>query len=242
MTAEESTSEEAHVALMRLHALSGRPERALTQYERLRDNLSKGLGVEPAGATRRLRDEITAGRHLPAASVGPVREEEPPGVGKHNLSAPMTSFVGRAQEIVEVKRTLAMTRILTLAGAGGSGKTRLALEVAKDLIGAYPDGVWMVELAPSERGLVAQEVAEALGVTERPGEPLADTLVDSLRGKEMLLVLDNCEHLIDAAARLAEELLRSCARLRILATSREPLGIAGGSPMGAKSGVGPGSG
>jgi predicted ATPase len=100
----------------------------------------------------------------------------------------------------------------------------------------------MVELAPSERGLVAQEVAEALGVTERPGEPLADTLVDSLRGKEMLLVLDNCEHLIDAAARLAEELLRSCARLRILATSREPLGIAGGSPMGAKSGVGPGSG
>jgi len=228
VTAEESTSEEAHVALMRLHALSGRPERALAQYERLRDTLSTGLGVEPAAATRRLRDEITAGRHLPAASVGPVREEEPPGVGKHNLSAPMTSFVGRAQEIVEVKRTLAMTRILTLAGAGGSGKTRLALEVARDLKGAYPDGVWMVELAPlSEPGLVAQEVAWALEVTERPGEPLADTLGDSLTDKEMLLVLDNCEHVIDAAARLADRLLRSCPRLRILATSREPLSIAG---------------
>ena len=242
VTSEESILEEAHAALMRLHAISGRPERALAQYDKLRDTLSTGLCLEPTAATRRLRDEIAAGRYLPTPSVGCVREEESPAVGMHNLSAPMTSFVGRAQEIVEVKRTLAMTRILTLAGAGGSGKTRLALEVAKDLIGAYPDGVWMVELAPSESGLVAQEVAEALGVTERPGEPLADTLVDSLRGKEMLLVLDNCEHLIDAAARLAEELLRSCARLRILATSREPLGIAGGSPMGAKSGVGPGSG
>src|SRR5215212_8515454 len=108
VTAEEPTSEEAHVALMRLHALSGRPERALTQYERLRDNLSKGLGVEPAGATRRLRDEIAAGRHQPTPSVGPVREEEPFGVGKHNLPASRTTFVGREREMVEVKRILAM--------------------------------------------------------------------------------------------------------------------------------------
>jgi predicted ATPase/DNA-binding SARP family transcriptional activator/DNA-binding CsgD family transcriptional regulator len=227
-TAKEPILEEAHVDLMRLHALSRRPERALAQYERLRDTLSGRLGTRPAEATRRLRDEIAAGRLPMTLSVGLSQEEELLGVGKHNLSAPMTSFVGRVQEIVEVKRTLAMTRILTLAGAGGSGKTRLACEVARDLIGAYPDGVWMVELAAlSEPGLVAQEVAGALGVTERPGEPLADTLVDSLRGKEMLLVLDNCEHLIDGAAHLAEELLRSCPRLRILATSREPLSIAG---------------
>jgi DNA-binding SARP family transcriptional activator len=227
-TAREPILEEAHVSLMRLHALLGRPERALAQYERLRDTLSRGLGTQPAEATRRLRDEIAAGRLPVTLSLELSQEEGLLGAGKHNLSAPMTSFVGRAQEIVEVKRTMAMTRILTLAGAGGSGKTRLAFEVARDLIGAYPDGVWMVELASlSDEGLVAQEVAGALEVTERPGEQLADTLVDSLTGKEMLLVLDNCEHLIDAAARLAEYLLHSCPRLRILATSREPLGIAG---------------
>jgi len=200
VTAEESTSEEAHVALMRLHALSGRPERALTQYERLRDNLSKGLGVEPAGATRRLRDEIAAGRHLPTPSVGPVQEEEErPGVGKHNLPASRTAFVGRERELVEVKRILVMTRLLTLTGPGGSGKTRLALEVARDLVGAYPDGVWLVELAPLiEGGLVAQEVARALGVQERPDQPLTDALVDAFSDKELLLVVDNCEHLVEA--------------------------------------------
>jgi predicted ATPase/DNA-binding SARP family transcriptional activator/DNA-binding CsgD family transcriptional regulator len=227
-TAKEPTLEEAQVGLMRLHALSRRPERALAQYERFRDTLSRGLGTRPAEATLRLRDEIAAGKLPIALSLDLSQEKEPLGVSKHNLPAPMTSFVGREQEMLEAKRLIPMTRNLTLAGAGGSGKTRLAFEVARDLIGTYPDGVWMVELAPlSEPGLIAQEVAGALEVTDRSGEPLADTLVDSLTGKEMLLVLDNCEHLIDAAARLAEYLLHSCPRLRILATSREPLGIAG---------------
>jgi predicted ATPase/DNA-binding SARP family transcriptional activator/DNA-binding CsgD family transcriptional regulator len=227
-TAKEPTLEEAQVGLMRVHALSRRPERALAQYERFRDTLSRGLGTRPAEATRRLRDEIAAGKLPMTLSLELSQEKEPLGVGKHNLPAPMTSFVGREQEMLEVKRLIPMTRDLTLAGAGGSGKMRLAFEVARDLIGAYPDGVWMVELAPlSEPGLVAQEVAGVLGVTERPGEPPADTLVDFLGDKDMLLVLDNCEHLIEAAARLAEYLLHSCPRLRILATSREPLGIAG---------------
>jgi len=227
-TAKESTLEEAQVALMRLHAISGRPERALVQYERLRKALSRGLGVQPAAATRRLRDEIAAGRLLPTPFLDVVQKKELHRVGKHNLPAQMTSFVGREQEMLEAKRLIPMTRLLTLVGAGGSGKTRLALEVARDLRGAYPDGVWMVELAPlSEPGLLAQEMAGALGVTELSGEPLADTLADFLGGKEILLVLDNCEHLIEAAARLAEYLLHWCPRLRVLATSREPLGIAG---------------
>src|SRR5918999_6195456 len=184
-TAEEPTFEEANVQLMRLHALSGRPERAIAQYERLRDALCRGLGVEPAAATRRLRDEIAAGRLLPTPFVGTSHEEVPPPVGKHNLPAQMTSFVGREQEMLEAKRLIPMTRLLTLVGAGGSGKTRLALEVAGDLIGAYPDDVWMVALAAlSEPELVAQEVAGALGVTERPGEPLADVLVDFLGDKD----------------------------------------------------------
>ena len=117
---------------------------------------------------------------------------------------------------------------MTLTGAGGSGKTRLALEVARDLIEAYPEGVWLVELAPlSEDALVPKAVAEALGVPERPREPIADTLVEVLGERQLLLVVDNCEHLIEAAAGLADRLLDSCPRVRILATSREALGVEG---------------
>ena len=226
-TSEDPTLEEAHASLMRLHALSGRPEHALAQYERLRDALQKGMGTQPTEATRRLRDEIAAGRLPTAQPAGGIREE-PADATKHNLPAPRTSFVGRDREMVEIKRALTMTRLLTLTGTGGSGKTRLAIEVTRDLVGTYPDGVWLVELAPlSESGLVAQEVANVLGVQERPGEPLVDTLVEALAGKEMLLVLDNCEHLVEAAARLVDTLLASCPHLKVLATSREPLGVSG---------------
>src|SRR5215210_9512478 len=103
-----------------------------------------------------------------------------------------------------------MTQLMTLTGTGGSGKTRLALEVARDLVGSYPDGVWLVELASlSEPELVAQEVAGALGIREQPSSPLLESLLDSLGDKEMLLILDNCEHLIDAVARLTMALLGS---------------------------------
>jgi predicted ATPase/DNA-binding CsgD family transcriptional regulator/Tfp pilus assembly protein PilF len=121
-----------------------------------------------------------------------------------------------------------MTRLLTLTGVGGSGKTRLALEVARDLVETYPDGTWLVQLAPlSEEVLVPKAVAEALKVPERPGEPLPDTLSEVLRDRQLLLILDNCEHLIEAIARLVDLLLDSCPRLRILATSREGLGVEG---------------
>ena len=130
--------------------------------------------------------------------------------------------------MLEVGQALAMTRLLTLTGAGGAGKTRLALEVARDLIEAYPAGAWLVELAPlSEEVLVPKAVAETLGVPERPAEPLTDTLADVLRDRQLLLVLDNCEHLLEAAAHLVDKLLDSCPRARILATSREALGVEG---------------
>ena len=128
----------------------------------------------------------------------------------------------------EVKRGLATTQIMTLTGAGGSGKTRLAMEVARGFVEAYPDGVWLVELAPlSEDALVPKAVAEVLEVAERPQEPIADTLVEILRDRHLLLVVDNCEHFVEAAARLADRLLDSCPRVRILATSREALGVEG---------------
>jgi predicted ATPase len=147
---------------------------------------------------------------------------------QHNLPAARSSFVGRELEAFEVSQALATTRLLTLTGAGGSGKTRFALEVARDLIEAYPDGVWLVELAPlSDKELVPKAVAEALGVAERPREPIADTLVEVLGERQLLLVVDNCEHLIEAVAGLADRLLDSCPGVRILATSREALGVEG---------------
>ena len=104
-----------------------------------------------------------------------------------------------------------MTRLLTLTGAGGCGKTRLALKVARDLVGAYPDGVWLVSLAPlSEPELVPQAVAQALGVREQPGRALLETLKDTLRPRKMLLVVDNCEHLLEAVVGLVDALLDSC--------------------------------
>jgi predicted ATPase/DNA-binding SARP family transcriptional activator/DNA-binding CsgD family transcriptional regulator len=224
---EEPANEEAHASLMRLYTISDRRGEALAQYERLRDVLSQHLDTEPAAKTRRLREDIAAGRYPPGRRVVPTPGETF-GAADHNLPAQMTSLVGRERQLVELKRTLAMTRLLTLTGPGGSGKTRLALEVAGDLVGAYSEGVWLAELAPlSEPGLVVQEVAGVLGVQERSGEPLLDELVDALRSRRVLLVLDNCEHLVDAVARLVGYLLRSCPDLRILATSREVLGVPG---------------
>src|SRR5262249_45935733 len=138
------------------------------------------------------------------------------------------SFVGRETEMAEVKRLLSTTALLTLTGSGGCGKTRLALQVAADVLEQYLDGVWQVELAPlAGPTLVPQTVAAALRVREEPGRPLTATLGDYLRAKALLLVLDNCEHLLAACAQLAESLLRACPKLRVLASSREGLGIAG---------------
>jgi len=143
-----------------------------------------------------------------------------------NLPAPLTSFVGRTREIDEVRRLLESTRLLTLLGAGGIGKTRLALMAAGQADG-LPDGVWFVDLAPiGDTRLVPQAVAAAVGVREDPGRPLVETLGDALRSKRLLLILDNCEHVIAAVRTLAESLLRTCPGLHILATSRENLGLA----------------
>jgi predicted ATPase/DNA-binding SARP family transcriptional activator/DNA-binding CsgD family transcriptional regulator len=229
--AQDPTFEEAHVGLMRLYALVGRKGEALSQYERLREILSKQLGTKPGTATRNLHEDVVTGR-FPTTSAHPA-DPSREGVSdptKHNLPAPRDSFVGRERELREVKRELAMTRLLTLTGAGGSGKTRLALEVGRDLVGAYADAVWLTELAGISDGeLVPQAVAEALRVQEQPDRLLTETLVESLRNKSMLLMVDNCEHLVDAAARLTEALLDGCPRLRILATSREALGVVGES-------------
>ena len=227
--AAKPTREEAHVGLMRLHALLGNKGEALDQYSKLADILSKVLGTEPSTSSRALREEIAAGRFplKEASSLAPSPGKEL-DASQHNLPVARTSFVGRQREVVEIKRALVMTRLLTLTGAGGCGKTRLALEVARELAGVYPDGVWLAEFAPlSEGALVAQALATVLGVHEQPERSLTDTLVDFLRAKRALLVLDNCEHVVDSVAQLADILLNSALHIRVLATSRERLNVEG---------------
>ncbi len=146
----------------------------------------------------------------------------------NNLSQQMTSFIGREKEIAAVKTLLGKTRLLTLTGSGGCGKTRLSLQVAADVLDNYPDGVWFVELAPlADPALVPQTLAQVLNVREEAGKPLAQTLVTALKDKKMLIVLDNCEHLLDTCARLLDTLLRACPGVCALASSREGLGIGG---------------
>jgi predicted ATPase/class 3 adenylate cyclase len=146
----------------------------------------------------------------------------------NNLPVQLTSFVGRERDKAEVRRLLSTTRLLTLTGSGGAGKTRLALQVAAEMLEEFPGGVWLVELAAlSDPGLVPKAVASAVGVLEQPGRLLTDTLADSLRLKSVLVILDNCEHLVASCAHLTDALLRACPNVRILATSRETLGVTG---------------
>lgn len=146
----------------------------------------------------------------------------------HNLPEQLTSFVGRESQLARVKKRLEGTRLLTLTGSGGGGKTRLALQTAADLLEKFCDGVWLIELAAlTDLEFVPQTVATVLGVREQPGRTVTESLVDYLKPRTILLILDNCEHLRGACAHLADTLLRTCPSLRILATSRAPLGVAG---------------
>jgi predicted ATPase/class 3 adenylate cyclase len=146
----------------------------------------------------------------------------------NNLPVQPTSFIGREREIAEIKNLLLTTRLLTLTGIGGAGKTRLSLQVAAEVLEEYPDGVWLVELAAlSDPALVPQAIAWALNLRDERGRPITQTLTDYLQSKTLLLVLDNCEHLIEACAKSAELLMKACPSLKILATSREALNISG---------------
>ena len=147
---------------------------------------------------------------------------------RHNLVRQLTSFIGREPQIADLKELLRQTQLLTLTGAGGCGKTRLALELAIQVSDAYADGVWLVELAAvADEQLVPQTVAHALGLKERVGQSFTDTLLAHLAPRHLLLVLDNAEHLLAACAELARTLLQRCARLTVLVTSRERLGVPG---------------
>ena len=146
----------------------------------------------------------------------------------NNLPKNLTSFIGREREIEEAERLLERARLLTLLGIGGLGKTRLSLQIAGDVLGSYRDGVWLVDLAPlRDPSIVASEAAKVLGVREEPGRPLIETLCAHLKPRNLLLILDNCEHLIKPSAELVHAILRAAPEVRVIATSREALRVPG---------------
>ena len=146
----------------------------------------------------------------------------------NNLPLQLTSFIGREKEMAEIKQTLSEHRLVTLTGSGGAGKSRLSLQVATDVLNQFPNGIWFVELAPlTEPGLIPQTILSAVGIQAQQGYISMERLIDFLREKTSLLILDNCEHLIEACARLVETLLNTAPNLKILASSREALGVKG---------------
>jgi non-specific serine/threonine protein kinase len=172
-------------------------------------------------STSRTSQSIGAPRHKSASRTAEDSR-------RHNLPSDISSFIGRQQESIELIDLLGTNRLITLTGVGGAGKTRLALRVAAEVERTYSAGAWIADLASvSDPALILGTVASVLGVYDQPGRSLVATLTEALRERHLLLVLDNCEHLVEASADLAGNLLRSCPRLSILATSRVPLGCSG---------------
>jgi predicted ATPase/DNA-binding SARP family transcriptional activator len=225
--AADPCHEEAAAALMQALRDSGRRAEALRVYDGLAGALRDELGVSPSATLAALHAELLRG-DTAMAVLAEATQPQRPRSPRSNLPVPLSSFIGREREVRDARHLLETTRLLTLTGVGGCGKTRLALQVAHALLPTFRDGVWLVDLAPlSDGAYLASAIAASLGTREEPGRPLAATLTDALRGRHLLLVLDNCEHLVAVCAELAAGLLAACPTLRLLATSREVLGITG---------------
>lgn len=199
---------------------------ALTSVKWYIQQIYAKLGVNRRGAVTERAQELGLLQPAPPPASGARR-------AKHNLPAQLTSFIGREREIVELRLRIIKTanRLLTLTGSGGTGKSRLALEVAGGILDAFPDGIWLVELAPlADPLLIPQTVIAALGLVEQANRTSFVFLMDYLAEKQLLLILDNCEHLVEATAELAGRLLQSAPGLTILVTSREILGVLGEMP------------
>jgi predicted ATPase/DNA-binding SARP family transcriptional activator len=224
LLAAEPLDEDAHAALIRLFAQTGQTAAAVAQYDHLAALLARELGAEPQAATRELLAAIRAGRTPapPAAAPAP-----PPTARPHGLPAPVDELIGRERELAELRRLLATTRLLTLTGPGGVGKTRLALAAAHAVAAAFPDGALFADLSPlDEPEQVLPALARAVGARETAGQPLRDALVDHLAPLRLLLAIDNMEH-VASAAPLVADLLAACPGLTALITSRGRLKLHG---------------
>lgn len=225
--------EPAHRCLMELYAYSGQWSAVLRQYEECTRVLARELDGAPSAETtallEALKQEQRAAQPQPVSLERAVKEPAPAAVHLHNLPAPVTPFIGRRQETATVRQLLQgpTARLVTLTGPGGVGKTRLALHVAQQLVGDFADGIYLVTLAPlREEGLVLPAIAQALGIRETGNQPLLQTVKEALRSKQLLLVLDNFEH-ITAAAPAVAELLGAAPQIKVLIISRERLNLYG---------------
>ncbi|MHB8467321.1 MAG: helix-turn-helix transcriptional regulator, partial [Acidimicrobiales bacterium] len=217
-------------ARLRNVAHGGQTVLSQATHDLVLDRLPDGSWLADLG-THRLRD-LARPEHVHQLCHPDLQAEFPPLASldafAHNLPVQLTSFVGRQAEMAEITGLLRDARLVTLTGSGGAGKTRLAMQVAADTLGEHPDGVWQVDLAPvADADLVATVVARALALEDEPLRSATETISYHVGAKTVLIVLDNCEHVIDVCAALVETLLRSCPSLAILATSREPLGVEG---------------
>jgi predicted ATPase/DNA-binding SARP family transcriptional activator len=236
LLADDPTDEAAHQHLMRVYAWSGQRRLALRHFEALKAQLHRDIGTDPSAESKRLYEEILTG-HFDAGtreSAAPAPPGRSPARNprtashSHNLPVQLSSLVGREREIAELRGRMAAGRMLSLVGPGGSGKTRLAIEVAAAVLPEFAGGVWLCELAAlTDPSLVIQSVAEVLDVREQPNISLLDLVRTHIGQRPVLLLLDNCEHLIEACATLARSLLTSCPHLFVLTTSRQPLHVPG---------------
>lgn len=199
----------------------GRQVDALRAFQDARHTLTEELGIEPSPALRALEHAVLV--QDPSLDAPP---RSVPERRRHNLPAALTSLVGREEDLRATRKLVETYRLVTLVGVGGVGKTRLAVESAADLVPRFADGAWLVELAPiSDPGLVPGRVAATLGLRERGGQSVTDMIADYLADRSLLLVVDNCEHVIDAVAQLVDALLNTAPHLHVLVTSREPCGL-----------------
>jgi predicted ATPase/class 3 adenylate cyclase len=202
----------------------------LVTEELVRDQLPAGARLLDLGK-HRLRDLLYP-EHIYQLVMEGLPENFPPlqslDLYPNNLPILLTNFIGRKHDLEQIKQLFATARLVTLTGPGGTGKTRLALQAAAEMLQDYPDGAWLLELAPlSNPEMIVQSLAMALNIREQPGRPLQTVIIDTLRPKKLFLILDNCEHLIEACADLALDLLRTCPDVRIITSSREMLGVTG---------------
>lgn len=227
LIALDPINEAAHSQLMQLYVLIDQHTSAIQQYQTLQKLLRKELNVDPQPETRELYKKIRRGEIKPVSvEKKMVRMEKT--APKQNLPVHLTTFIGRERERDEICRLIAQNRLVTLIGVGGIGKTRLSLQTGQHLLNHYPNGVWFIPLESlADEEFVPQTVASFLGIVESPDQAIVETLVNTLRSQTMLLILDNCEHLLEACAQLVEILLKNCPNIKIIATSREVLRLEG---------------